>query len=1305
MDPAATFARYNLNGDGILDLSELQQLLEDAAFDVDSQYVDGLGSMFGTWDEDNSGGIELHEFQKMWDAIGLGDALWDAQSSSDSLRAGLEPSYVFVGRDPRAGYGLELGTDGRVLDVADPSKAAGVKVGWTIVAVDGQPVSGQGDILDLLSQVDGAELTLNPPAQQLGGSSPPPPPPPTAPRGIGVPDDDDGDLPPPAPRGIIVPDDDDDDLPPPPPLPGIGGSANDDDEVAAAFKRYNKNGDGLLDLPEIKLLLSDAQFEVDDQYINGIADIFGEWDTDGSGGIELEEFRQLWAQLDLGRMMREAKAAAAADEPSVSPLQSVKATCFGTITAKGSIGLELAETVDQISKTPTVHVQHIMPGSLAANHIPGLMVGMILVTVDCNPPSSEEFVIGMPYKEVLRKLTTRPVALGFGLSPFKLPAALTSALGTANMAARWRSHPRTREHTSTLEQTPQAGRTLSQVAETTSTKTEQGYRTTSTNESWAPVPEPEPEPEAKLPVERAPTMPSMPSKPELRDPQRVKQAAFNFFKGDDEILSEVELARLLDAADYEVDGGYIQQVLEIFGKFDGDGSSGIDFAEFGQLWDYLQLDEKMKLSGMEDMILGSSFAPQTAATLFNKYDTNQDGLLDADEVRVLMEDVGYEVDEADENYFSSIQEVFGKFDTDQGGTIGMSEFPALWKYLAPDRPLRDDTMDTAGMDIDQMFLCLQKFYRKFDPLRSKDRLWESVNLYNTPPKFQHLCNQLYAKYGEHPVAIWKGPEQMRPRDQICVKHLRAFESHVKHGQSALRAAESFLRTVTLNEQSFHIKSQNGTQYTGAGLNSVHRSQHRVTVKFEDKNQQVGLKLAPQWIDGVRVVRVQSILPRSMAARVRELSEGLTVELIDGTKVDDIKLFVIEKMLMRRPVTVVFGAGGSGEESAVRAHATTAKARSSQPTFYESDDETPVAREERLVRTRNQLRRARELGAVSLQQYDLVRADEHFLSEMDQALRQPNVKATFDKEGNLGIIFTAKDANSAPTIASIERNSLAAGKPQLEVGMELTAMQAQPIAGKTFRQVIADLHSAECPLTLEFKHPVSIRHRQERRVLSQRPYREAEAWQVKPSLGAAGLVVRALPSQLASSLGRVEASSIVRVVGKEGDWVQIEWSGARTGRQKWENRASAEGDEAVGWLPIEDRRTGKIFLEKSTGASYFNLGQSRAGVNTQRMLSPSDLEALLVEMREAVEQDDDAAMTRVLQTYAEAAKMDARVDVAWQELRAVRSAKRAEVAQQQQVEALRQHQMQLRRSGSRAQQTWLEQSWAERERAVASRLLN
>ena len=77
-----------------------------------------------------------------------------------------------------------------------------------------------------------------------------------------------------------------------------------DDEVAAAFNRYNRNGDGLLDMEELGWLLEDAAYHVDASYVDGLAGLFGKWDADGSGGIEMAEFRDLWEKLGLGDALR-----------------------------------------------------------------------------------------------------------------------------------------------------------------------------------------------------------------------------------------------------------------------------------------------------------------------------------------------------------------------------------------------------------------------------------------------------------------------------------------------------------------------------------------------------------------------------------------------------------------------------------------------------------------------------------------------------------------------------------------------------------------------------------------------------------------------------------------------------------------------------------------------------------------------------------------------------------------------------------------------------------------------------------------
>ena len=71
-------------------------------------------------------------------------------------------------------------------------------------------------------------------------------------------------------------------------------------------------------------------------------------------------------------------------------------------------------------------------------------------------------------------------------------------------------------------------------------------------------------------------------------------------------------------------------------------------------------------------------AAETAAQVFNKYDRNRDGVLDADEVTAMIDDIGYEVDPS---YVGGVMGIFGRFDIDGGGTIDMSEFPALWEHL------------------------------------------------------------------------------------------------------------------------------------------------------------------------------------------------------------------------------------------------------------------------------------------------------------------------------------------------------------------------------------------------------------------------------------------------------------------------------------------------------------------------------------------------------------------------------------------------------------------------------------------------
>jgi len=44
----------------------------------------------------------------------------------------------------------------------------------------------------------------------------------------------------------------------------------------------------------------------------------------------------------------------------------------------------------------------------------------------------------------------------------------------------------------------------------------------------------------------------------------------------------------------QVDADYIEQALEIFGRYDEDGDGTIGWIEFGQIWEHLELGAKLR---------------------------------------------------------------------------------------------------------------------------------------------------------------------------------------------------------------------------------------------------------------------------------------------------------------------------------------------------------------------------------------------------------------------------------------------------------------------------------------------------------------------------------------------------------------------------------------------------------------------------------------------------------------------------------------------------------------------------------------
>ena len=84
------------------------------------------------------------------------------------------------------------------------------------------------------------------------------------------------------------------------------------------FDLYDTNRDGVLDQREIAAMIDAIGYEVDSSYVGGVMGIFGQFDGDGNGSIDMTEFQSLWEHLGGAPF-----APAAAPAPARSPVASM----------------------------------------------------------------------------------------------------------------------------------------------------------------------------------------------------------------------------------------------------------------------------------------------------------------------------------------------------------------------------------------------------------------------------------------------------------------------------------------------------------------------------------------------------------------------------------------------------------------------------------------------------------------------------------------------------------------------------------------------------------------------------------------------------------------------------------------------------------------------------------------------------------------------------------------------------------------------------------------------------------------------
>jgi Ca2+-binding EF-hand superfamily protein len=145
------------------------------------------------------------------------------------------------------------------------------------------------------------------------------------------------------------------------------------------------------------------------------------------------------------------------------------------------------------------------------------------------------------------------------------------------------------------------------------------------------------------------------------------EEAFNRFDVLGEgVLDQPKVAALIESLGHPGRGNEL--AADAIHNFGQNGVIGLD--DFPVLWAHYG---------------GSRFA--TVSDMFHRYDTNKDGHLDAQEVKALVESVGYQVDR---DQLMDAMSLFKQFDTDHDGAIKVGEFPALWQYLGF-RPLAADS--------------------------------------------------------------------------------------------------------------------------------------------------------------------------------------------------------------------------------------------------------------------------------------------------------------------------------------------------------------------------------------------------------------------------------------------------------------------------------------------------------------------------------------------------------------------------------------------------------------------------------------
>ena len=168
----------------------------------------------------------------------------------------------------------------------------------------------------------------------------------------------------------------------------------------------------------------------------------------------------------------------------------------------------------------------------------------------------------------------------------------------------------------------------------------------------------------------------------VEDGESAKSRFEHFDLDGDGVLNKTELQKMCAFLNYDVDGSYLDGVVQSFGS---QSRLGITTDEFEAVWAFFgggvgegEAEEKVS----EDDPLFDRF---------KAYDLNKSGALSLFEVQQLLKDLGHRLKSVRPAIFESglpvqqihsyVNSIFGEFDKDGNGAIGFTEFKQLWEHL------------------------------------------------------------------------------------------------------------------------------------------------------------------------------------------------------------------------------------------------------------------------------------------------------------------------------------------------------------------------------------------------------------------------------------------------------------------------------------------------------------------------------------------------------------------------------------------------------------------------------------------------